>query len=86
MSGTFIFFSWDIMEPIAYMMLFTNFTCGFLYYNMRRVDLQLTNMSDMLQAKFAQRLYKKKALDVEKLEQLTREVEEIRDIMNKSLH
>ena len=30
--GTFHAFSWDIMEPVCYLMTFGNFTAGFLFY------------------------------------------------------
>ena len=30
--GTFVEFSWDIMEPFSYMILLGNFTAGFYYY------------------------------------------------------
>ena len=38
-TGTFQYFSWDIMEPIAYTMLYANFTCGFLFYLFKNRDL-----------------------------------------------
>lgn len=30
--GTFVEFSWDIMEPFSYMIMLGNFTAGFYYY------------------------------------------------------
>jgi len=31
-QGTFVTLSWDIMEPISYMISMFNFTCGFGWY------------------------------------------------------
>ena len=71
MSGTFIYFSWDVMEPISYMMLLTNFTCGFFFYNIIKRDMELSTIKDILAARFANRLYRKKGLDIEKINRLT---------------
>ena len=78
MSGTFIYFSWDIMEPIAYMMLLSNFTFGFFFYNIIKRDLELSTIGDILKTRFANRLYKKKGVDIEKIEKLTAEITELR--------
>lgn len=67
MSGTFIYFSWDIMEPISYMMLLSNFTFGYFFYNILKRDLDVDTLRDILKVRFAQRLYRKKGLDVERL-------------------
>jgi hypothetical protein len=40
-GGTFVFYSWDVMEPISYIMLFSNFTFGFFFYTLLRKDLKL---------------------------------------------
>jgi hypothetical protein len=32
MSGTFVHASWDVMEPISYVMMLGNFTVGMLFY------------------------------------------------------
>ena len=53
MSGTFVFYSWDIMEPIAYMMLFSNFTFGIMYYTMFKKELALGTVRQSLSNRFA---------------------------------
>lgn len=41
MGGTYVFYSWDVMEPIAYCMLLSNFTCRFLFYTINKKDMSL---------------------------------------------
>jgi hypothetical protein len=67
MGGTFVFYSWDIMEPISYMMLFSNFTCGVLYYTMFRKELALYTLRESLARRFAKGLYRRKGLDLNKV-------------------
>ena len=43
-SGTFFFFSWDVMEPITYLMLMTNLTCAFGFFAVRGYDLETQSM------------------------------------------
>ena len=35
-GGTFVFYSWDIMEPIAYTMMLGNFTTAFFFYALKK--------------------------------------------------
>jgi len=42
--GTFHYLSWDIMEPICYLMTFGNFTAGFMFYLSVEQDLELGNL------------------------------------------
>ena len=46
--GTFEALSWDIMEPICYLMTFGNFTFGFFFYLIAKKDLELTSIHDIL--------------------------------------
>lgn len=85
MSGTFVYYSWDVMEPISYMMLLGNFTIGFLFYVICKRDMGLTNLRDMLGSRFARSLYRKRKLDIERLQNLEKEINDLRQILNKSL-
>jgi hypothetical protein len=38
MAGTFLYLSWDIMEPISYVMMLGNFTFGMLFYAKYKED------------------------------------------------
>lgn len=86
MSGTFVFYSWDVMEPISYVMMLGNFTVGLLFYAANKEELQLTTLRNMLKARFARGLYRRRGLDIEKVERLQREIVELREIMNKSIY
>jgi hypothetical protein len=85
MSGTFMFYSWDIMEPIAYIMLLSNFTFGFFFYNLINRDLELGTLQEILSKRFARRLYRKHGLDIDKLEKVTEEIKRLRGVMNESV-
>ena len=50
--GTFQVYSWDIMEPVCYLMTFGNFTAGFLFYLSMNQDLELANLSEILTKRF----------------------------------
>jgi hypothetical protein len=39
MGGTFVTHSWDIMEPISYIMMLSNFTVGMLFYAKNKEEL-----------------------------------------------
>ena len=52
MTGTFHYLSWDIMEPISYLMMLGNFTAGFGFYMLNRKDLELQNITEILVNKF----------------------------------
>jgi hypothetical protein len=67
MSGTFVFYSWDIMEPISYVMMLGNFTFGMLFYAAYKDELQLTTLREMLSKRFARGIYRRRGFDVEKL-------------------
>lgn len=86
MSGTFVFYSWDVMEPISYMMMLGNFTFGMLFYARYKDEMQLTTLRDMLSNKFARGLYKRRGFDIEKLENLEREIKEFRKMLNESIY
>ena len=70
MGGTFVFYSWDIMEPISYIMMFTNFTVGASFYAVNKQEMQLQTLRTMLRNRIAKRMYKKRGVDVDRAEQL----------------
>ena len=67
MSGTFVFYSWDVMEPISYMMLFANFTAGMTFHTLFKKEMELSTLREMFARRFANRLYRKKGLDIERV-------------------
>jgi hypothetical protein len=40
MAGTFHYYSWDIMEPVSYLMMYGNFNLSFLFYLGVKRDLE----------------------------------------------
>ena len=85
MSGTFVFYSWDIMEPISYMMLFSNFSVGVMYYAFFRKELALGTVRQSLASRFAKGLYRRKGLDINRVHILEKEILEYRAIVNQTL-
>ncbi len=69
-----MFYSWDVMEPIAYMMLLSNFVIGLFFYTMQKKNMELETLREMLGNTFARRLYRKNGLDIEKLEKLETQI------------
>ena len=63
--GTFHVYSWDIMEPICYLMTFSNFTAGFLFYLTVEKDLELENLSEILTKRFTLSACKSQGIDLE---------------------
>jgi hypothetical protein len=86
MGGTFVYFSWDIMEPISYVMLLTNFTIGASFYASFKKEMELQTLKEIFAGRFARRLYKKKQLDIDRVHQLEAEILELRQQMNKSIY
>ena len=44
MAGTYVVFSWDVMEPIAYLMSMVNFTAAFMFYWKNREEMELVSL------------------------------------------
>lgn len=86
MSGTFVYYSWDVMEPISYVMMLGNFTAGMMFYAAYKDELQLTTVKEMLAGRFARGIYRRKGFDIERLESLEEEIKELRAILNKSVN
>jgi hypothetical protein len=68
MCGSFVYYSWDVMEPISYVMMLTNFTVGMLFYATNKKEMELTTLRTMIANKFARGIYRRKGFDNEKME------------------
>ena len=86
MGGTFVFYSWDIMEPISYIMMFTNFTVGATFYADFKKDMQLQTLRELLAGRSARKMYKRRGLDIDRVSQLEDEIKELRQLLNKSVY
>lgn len=76
MAGTFVYLSWDIMEPISYVMMLGNFTFGMLFYARFNEEFQLSTLQEMISKRIAGRMYKRHNIDIKELEALEREIKE----------
>lgn len=85
-SGTFVFYSWDIMEPIAYTMLLANFTTGFFFYALKKQDMALGNLREIMALSSARRMYRRRGFDIQRYEKLQKEIIELRTTLNKSIY
>lgn len=63
--GTFEYYSWDIMEPICYLMTFSNFTAGFYFYLTQKKDLELTNFHEILTQRYKEKACRNRGIDLE---------------------
>ena len=81
-----MFYSWDIMEPISYLMMFTNFTVGASFYAVNKEEMQLQTLRTMFKKRIAKRMYRKRGIDVNRAEQLEAEILELKSLMNKSVY
>lgn len=86
MSGTFVYYSWDVMEPVSYVMMLGNFTAGMFFYAAYKDEMQLATLKEMLSKRFARGIYKRRGFDIERLENLEEEIRELRAILNKSVN
>ena len=83
-GGTYVVFSWDVMEPIAYLMGMTNFTLAFMFYWQSRAEMDLSSLQDILFHKQAKKLYRKKGFDDEAYDRLKSEIERLREHINQT--
>jgi hypothetical protein len=86
MSGTFVHASWDVMEPISYVMMLGNFTVGMLFYALFHKELELGSLHDIFSHWLAKGIYRRKGLNMDKVEELEREITELKEILNKSIY
>lgn len=66
--GSFHYLSWDIMEPVSYLMMLGNFTCGFGFYTLMKRDLDLESVTDILVYRMTERAARRRGIDYGKHE------------------
>jgi len=67
-GGSFHYYSWDIMEPICYLMTFGNMTAGFAFYLGAKKDLELNSVHESLTERFVRRACDRKNISLSELE------------------
>lgn len=78
-AGTFYFYCWDVMEPIAYIMQLCNLALGYGVYTFANQEFEIASIHDSLVDRKKNRLYMKLGLDSERYNYLQKSYEEIRE-------
>ena len=76
--GTFHYLSWDIMEPVCYLMTFGNFTAGYFFYVYMKKDLDLDNFHEILTYRFTRTACQREGIDLNQFEKMKEELQEMR--------
>ena len=85
MSGTYFYFCWDVMEPLAYLMLTSNLTIGFAYYWWTRIEMDFEPLQGKFKSTIARKIYIKNQFDIEEFQELKGDVIELRALINNSV-
>jgi len=85
MSGTYFYFCWDVMEPMAYLMLTSNLTVGFGYYWWTRSEFDFEPLQGKFKSRIARKIYIKNKFDIEEFQELKGDVVELRALINNSV-
>ena len=76
--GTYNFFSWDIMEPHAYVINSGNAMLLYSAYALRKQDLSREGFFQTIVYKKISKLSKQRNFDLKRFENISKEIEEIR--------
>ena len=74
-QGTFVTLSWDIMEPISYLMALGNFTAGFGWYYLFITNPECQTPPEWLRYRVRKKLMRKRGVDQEVLDQINKELD-----------
>ena len=77
--GTFHVLSWDIMEPVCYLMTLGNFTFGYLYYLLQKKDMEYSNLHELMTLRFTASACAREGICLDELEKMKEEAEQIRE-------
>ena len=66
-QGTYVTLSWDIMEPISYVMGLFNFTCGFGWYYLFITKPECQTVTDWMKFRITQKMLRRKGISAEML-------------------
>lgn len=82
-SGTYLFYCWDVMEPMAYLMLTSNLTAGFTYYWWNHDELEFEPLQGRFKSRIANKIYKRSGFDYIGFKELESEVKALRELINR---
>ena len=77
-AGTYMYACWDVMEPIAYVMLLGNIILGYSMYVYSGTNFELKDIWSDLQERKKNQLFQKLGLDPNKLDILKEDARKIR--------
>lgn len=77
-AGTYVYYSWDIMEPQAYLIGLGNLIVGYGAYAAKRQVFSLTSVYETVKERRKRQLSKNYKLDKERLQFLKAEVEKLK--------
>ena len=80
--GTFHFYSWDIMEPVSYLMMLGNFTAGFGFYLTCRQDLAIESVQEILIRRMTRIAAQRKGIIISEHESMREEIIRIQKIIS----
>lgn len=75
--GTFEYLSWDIMEPVCYLMMFSNFSFGYLFYLGAKREFEMDNIMEILTRRSLIKACKRRGIDLVEHEKLQEEINEL---------
>ena len=77
--GTFHYLSWDIMEPLCYLMMFGNFTASYAFFlaNRTEYDLELGSIHHLLTERITRRRATASGIDLEQHAEQKEEIERL---------
>lgn len=84
-GGTYFLYCWDVMEPMAYLMLTSNLTLGFGYYWWTNDELDFQPLQGKFKSRIALAIYRNHKFDYPMFKQLESEVLALRELINKSV-
>ncbi len=79
--GTYFYYSWDVMEPLTYLMMLTNCTVAFGYYGFKHRELDQATLQRFWFLNAAKKMYGKVGFDLDAYEQLKEDVLDLKKIL-----
>ena len=85
-GGTYFYFCWDVMEPMAYLMLTANLSFEYFYMWWKQGMREYEPLSGGFKSDIANKIYLKNGFDYAKYKDLIeQEIVEIKELINKSV-
>lgn len=80
-AGTYVYFSWDLMEPQAYLIGLTNLIAGVSYFTWQKQELTMMSTYERLKYNRTQKLCQKENIDMNRIEFLKAEVRRLKETL-----